>query len=198
MSFSGYKPRNLMKNISRFILHNLMGWNTINTFPQKLKKYIIIVAPHTSWLDFPIGVLGRFALGIKGRFIGKHTLFKPPFGFIFRSLGGTPVDRSKSVNRVQSIIDIFDDNKEFILAISPEGTRKKINKWKTGFYYVAKGANVPIIMVGLDYKIKKIIVSNPFDITGDIENDFLHFHEFYKDINAKHPGKFESNFHKNM
>ncbi len=187
-----------MKNISRFILHNLMGWNTINTFPPKLKKYIIIVAPHTSWLDFPIGVLGRFALGIKGRFIGKHTLFKPPFGFIFRSFGGTPVDRSKSANRVQSIIDIFDDNKEFILAISPEGTRKKINKWKTGFYYVAKGAKVPIIMVGLDYKVKKIIVSNPFDITGNIEKDFLHFHEFYKDINAKHPHKFESNFHKNM
>ena len=187
-----------MKNLSKFILCKLLGWKTVNEFPSELKKYIIIVAPHTSWIDFPIGVMGRFVLGIDGKFIGKHTLFKPPFGFIFRALGGTPVDRNKSANRVQAIIDIFDKHEEFILAISPEGTRKKLNKWKTGFYYVAKGANIPILMVGLDYKNKKIIVSNPYVLTENIKHDFLHFHEFYKDIQGKFPEKFEYNFHKNL
>lgn len=187
-----------MKNISNFVFYKLMGWKTVNTFPKKLKKYIIIVAPHTSWLDFPIGVIGRFVLGIKGRFIGKHTLFKPPFGFIFRSLGGTPVNRSKSANRVQAIIDIFDENEDFILALSPEGTRKKKNKWKTGFYYVAKGANIPIIMVGLDYKNKKIIVSKPYALTENIKNDFIHFYQFFKNIQGKYPEKFDPNFYKNI
>lgn len=187
-----------MKNISKFLLCNLLGWKTVNVFPSNLKKYIIIVAPHTTWLDFPLGVLGRFSLGIKGRFIGKHTLFKPPFGFFFRILGGAPVDRSKSANRVEAIVDLISQHEEFILALSPEGTRKKVNKWKTGFYYVAKGASVPIIMVGLDYKNKKIIVSSPYLTTDDIKKDFLHFHKFYKDIKGKYPEKFESGFYSNI
>lgn len=184
-----------MKKISKFILCNLMGWQTVNTFPSNLNKYIIIVAPHTSWLDFPVGVLARFSLGIKGRYIGKHTLFKPPYGFIFRALGGTPVDRSKSANRVEAIVDLFQENDEFILALSPEGTRKKIDKWKTGFYYVAKGANVPIVMAGLDYSNKKVIISEPYNLTDNIKNDFNHFHNFFKNIKGKYPDNFGVDFH---
>ena len=127
----------------------------MNAFPSDLKKYIIIVAPHTSWVDFPLGVLAKTAYGINGNYIGKHTLFKPPYGFFFRALGGTPVDRSKSTNMVEAIIDIFNTKENFILALSPEGTRKKLDKWKTGFYFVAKGAKVPIVMVGFDFCFKE-------------------------------------------
>ena len=104
-----------MKKISKFILCNLFGWKLFNQFPPDLKKYLIIVAPHTSWIDFPIGILAKTSYGIKANYIGKHTLFKPPYGFIFRALGGTPVNRSKSANRVEGIIDLFNTNENFIL-----------------------------------------------------------------------------------
>lgn len=187
-----------MKNISRFILCNILGWKTYDQFPPDLKKYILIVAPHTSWFDFPLGVLTRSTYGLKANYIGKHTLFKPPFGFIFRALGGTPVDRSKNANMVDAIIDIFNSNENFILALSPEGTRKKLTKWKTGFYFVAKGANVPIVMVGFDYATKSITVAEPYTVTGDLKTDYTHFHNFFKNVHGKVPEKFDPNFHENV
>lgn len=187
-----------MKKIATFILCNLFGWKTNNQFPQNLKKYVIIVAPHTSWVDFPIGIFSKTSYGIDVHFIAKHSLFKPPFGFIFKALGGTPVDRSKSTNMVDAIINIFNSQENFILALSPEGTRKKLVKWKTGFYFVAKGAKVPIVMVGFDYATKSISVSEPFYPTDNMKSDFNHFHNFYKNVNGKHPEQFETNFHKNM
>src|SRR5690606_37892601 len=110
--------------------------------------------------------------GIKINFIGKDSLFKGPFGFIFRSLGGTPVDRSKSNNLVDAIVNVFNEKEEFRLALSPEGTRKKIAQWKTGFYYIAKGANVPIVMATLDFSKKQVKISEPFYTTDDKEKDF--------------------------
>ncbi len=187
-----------MKKISKFILCDLFGWKIHDQFPPEIKKYIIIVAPHTSWVDFPIGILAKTSYGINPKYIGKHSLFKPPHGFLFRALGGTPVDRSKSANMVDAIIDIFNSREDFILALSPEGTRKKLDKWKTGFYYVAKGANVPIVMVAFDFGSKSITVAEPYNITGDIKVDFKHFHNFYKDIQAKYPEKFEEDFYKNV
>lgn len=187
-----------MKTLSRFILCTLFGWKTYNEFPSDLNKYIIIVAPHTSWIDFPLGVLARFAYGLKANYIGKHTLFKPPYGFIFRALGGAPVERGKSANKVDAIIDIFNNNKKFILALSPEGTRKKLNKWKTGFYYVAKGADVPIVMTGFDFAKKSIYVSKPYYLTNNIKVDFKNFHNFFKDMKGRHPEKFEYDFYNNM
>jgi len=187
-----------MKNISKFILCNLFGWKTYDQFPPDLKKYIVIVAPHTSWIDFPLGILAKTSYGLHANYIGKHTLFKRPYGFLFRALGGAPVDRSKSTNMVDAVIDIFNSREEFILALSPEGTRKKLDKWKTGFYYVAKGANVPIVMVAFDFSSKSISVAEPYNITGDIKTDFKHFYDFFKNIQGKYPEKFEPNFHKNL
>ena len=184
-----------MKKISKFILCNLFGWKTHDQFPSDLKKYLIIVAPHTTWIDFPIGVLVNISYGLKANYIGKHTLFKAPYGFIFRALGGTPVDRSKNANMVDAIIDIFNTRENFILALSPEGTRKKLKKWKTGFYYVAKGANVPIVMVGFDYATKRIIIAKPYNITGDLKVDYKHFYNFFKNVQGKYPEKFEPEFH---
>jgi 1-acyl-sn-glycerol-3-phosphate acyltransferase len=161
-----------------------------NNFPLELKKYVVIAAPHTSWIDFPIAILARNSSGAKINFIGKNSLFKGPFGFFFRALGGTPVDRSKSNNLVDAIIAIFNDKTEFRLGLSPEGTRKKVDKWKSGFYYIAKGANVPIVMATLDFGNKKVKISDPYYTTDDKEKDFAFFHAFYDGIQGKNPDQF--------
>ena len=187
-----------MRRISKFILFNLLGWKVPNDFPSDLDKYIIIAAPHTSNWDFPIAVMYKFAKGIDIKFIGKHTLFKPPFGFIFRAMGGIRVNRSTSKNMVQSIVDIFNEKDKFIFALSPEGTRKKVSKWKTGFYHVAKGANVPIVMATLDFENKQIVINDPYYVTGDQKVDFKYFHNYFKDVKGKNPDQFDPNFHLNI
>ena len=176
--------------ISKFIFKNILGWKLVNDFPKELKKYVVIAAPHTSWQDFPIGILARNTSGVKINFIGKDSLFKGPFGFIFRSLGGTPVDRSNSNNLVEAIVKVFNSKDEFRLALSPEGTRKKVDKWKTGFYYIAKGANVPIVMATLDFGKKQIKISEPYYTTDDKDKDFEFFQSFYKGVLGKKPELF--------
>lgn len=176
-----------MKRISKFILYKVFRWKMVNNFPKDLKKYIVIAAPHTSWIDFPVAILSRMASGIMINFIGKNSLFNGPFGFFFRSLGGTPVDRSKSNNLVDAIIQIFNSKEEFRLGLSPEGTRKKVDKWKTGFYYIAKGAKVPIVMATLDFKNKEVKISEPYYTTDNLEKDFEVFHSFYKNVKGKNP-----------
>ena len=176
--------------LSKFIFTKILGWKLANDFPHDLKKYVVIAAPHTSWQDFPIGILARNTSGIKINFIGKDSLFKGPFGFIFRNLGGTPVDRSKSNNLVDAIVQVFNQKEEFRLALSPEGTRKKVEKWKTGFYYIAKGAKVPIVMATLDFGRKQVKISEPYYTTDDKEKDFAYFHSFFADVIAKKPDQF--------
>ena len=123
-------------------------------------------------------------------FIGKGSLFKGPFGFLFRLLGGTPVDRSQNNNLVDSIVQLFNSKEEFRLGLSPEGTRKKVAKWKTGFYYIAKGANVPIVMATLDFGNKQIKISKAYTLTEDMDTDFKHFHAFFSDVKGKNPEQF--------
>lgn len=176
--------------LARFILHTLMGWKIVNDFPKEISKYVVIAAPHTSWQDFPIGILVKYATRTKINYIGKDSLFKGPFGFIFRMTGGTPVDRSKSNNLVDAIVDIFNSKSEFRLALSPEGTRKKTERWKTGFYYIAKGAKVPIVMATLDFGRKQVKISEPYYLTNDKEADFKVFHKYYEDVQGKHPELF--------
>jgi 1-acyl-sn-glycerol-3-phosphate acyltransferase len=179
-----------MKTIAKFILFTLLGWRLENDFPQQPKKYVVIAAPHTSWLDFPIAILSRMASGTMIHFIGKASLFKGIFGSFFKILGGTPVDRSKSNNMVDAVIAIFNEKKEFRLGISPEGTRKKVDKWKTGFYYIAKGANVPIVMATLDFKNKQIKISEPYYTTDSKDADFKVFHSFFEGVKGKNPELF--------
>ena len=179
-----------MKAFSSFILFRLLGWKIINDFPQDIKKYVVIAAPHTSWMDFPIAILSRMTLGTMVNFIGKGSLFKGPFGFLFRLLGGTPVDRSQNNNLVDSIVQLFNSKEEFRLGLSPEGTRKKVAKWKTGFYYIAKGANVPIVMATLDFGNKQIKISKAYTLTEDMDTDFIHFHAFFSDVKGKNPEQF--------
>ncbi len=178
--------------IAKFIFDKVLGWKIVGSFHPKIKKYVLIGAPHTSWKDFFIALLARNASGTKINLIAKKSLFKPPFGFILRSLGGTPVDRSKNENLVEAIIKIFDKKEDFRLAISPEGTRRRVEKWKTGFYHIAKGANVPIVMFGFDFGNKEIKLSEPFFPTNDKQADFKHFLNFYKDIKGANPELFNN------
>jgi 1-acyl-sn-glycerol-3-phosphate acyltransferase len=147
------------------------------------------VAPHTSNLDFFVGVLARaFIKEIKdSKFLGKKELFQPPFGWIFRVLGGYPVDRSRKSNLVDAIVEIFDSKERFIIALAPEGTRKYVGKLKTGFYYIAQKANIPIVMVGFDYVKKEVIISQPFYTGKSIKTDMPLIMKFFKGISGKNP-----------
>lgn len=177
----------MFRALSAFILFRILGWKVSGQFPESINKYIVIVAPHTSNWDFVIGVFGRAVLPEvrKAKFLGKKELFKPPFGWIFRALGGYPVDRSKNTNMVDTIVDIFNENEEFVLALAPEGTRKKVKKFKTGFYFIAQKSEIPIVMVGFDYGKKEIIIREPFYPSTDFETDMEAIMSFFSGIKGK-------------
>jgi 1-acyl-sn-glycerol-3-phosphate acyltransferase len=167
----------------------LMGWRTDVVFPyHHVKKYMVLVGPHTSNWDFVIGLAYRTILGMsKVRFLGKKELFRPPFGFIFYALGGTPVDRSSKQHMVDDVAELFNRHDEFALAMAPEGTRRKVDKLKSGFYFIARKANVPYVMAGLDYKKKQAIFSELMYTTESKADDFERVHAFFRTIEAKIP-----------
>ena len=177
----------MIKHFWRLYLR-LTGWKARNAFPYHLKKFIIIVGPHTSNWDFIISVAIRSALEFEHvKFLGKHQLFKPPFGFIFRWLGGTPVNRQQNKNMVDAVVDMFNTKPEFAIALAPEGTRKRVDRLRTGFYHIAKKAGVPIIMAGLDYKNKEVIFSEPFYTTDNEEKDIENIVRFFSVLQGKNP-----------
>jgi 1-acyl-sn-glycerol-3-phosphate acyltransferase len=181
----------MFRLIARVLLW-LLGWNLqpSGTFPIVPKKCVLIVAPHTSGWDFIIGVLYRSVLRLENaRYLGKKELFKPPFGFIFRWLGGTPVDRSSSQNMVAGVSKLFQEKQEFMIALSPEGTRQRVDRLRTGFYNIAKQAHVPIVMIGLDFKNRQVIFSPSFFPSENQEADFHHILEFFGPIQGKIPEK---------
>lgn len=158
----------------------LNSWTFVGKSPKDIKKFIIIVIPHTSNTDFFIGIMVRSVLQLYNtKFLAKSSLFKPPFGFIFRWLGGYPVDRSKNNNLVDAVVDLFNSKESFSIALAPEGTRKKVKKLRMGFYYIAKKANVPIILIGFDFGAKRIVIDDPFYPSDDIENDFKKIITFF-------------------
>lgn len=177
----------MRKRISAWLLR-LLGWRVEGFNPRQLDKYIIIVIPHTSNWDFPLGLLVRNAWELNEvKFLAKDSLFKPPLGWLFRWLGGYPVDRSKRHNYVDAVADIFDRHERFAITIAPEGTRSKVDRLRTGFYYIALKAKVPIIMAKFDFGNKVVTFSEPFWPTGDKEADFARIREFYKDAKGKNP-----------
>lgn len=179
-----------MRWLAKLIYFKFLGWKvTGNTDFSKnaIKKAVLIAVPHTSWHDFYIGVLLRKVVGVKSNFVAKKELFIWPFGYYFRAIGGAALDRSSGQNKVQAIAKLFEERQEFRLALAPEGTRKKVSDWKTGFYYIAKAANVPIIMFTLDFKNKQNHVSEPFYPTDDIEADFKYMKGFFEGVVGKIP-----------
>lgn len=176
----------MLHALAKFIFFKILGWQLIGEFPD-IKKCVVIVVPHTHWLDFPLGVIVRKVVNQKIHYIGKKSLFQPPFGWFFRWMGGTPVDRSKKQKMVDAVADIFNSRNVFRFALAPEGTRKKVTALRTGFYYIAKKAQVPIVMVAFDYGKKQVKISEPFWTTNDSNLDFRKVHQFYKGVKGRIP-----------
>jgi 1-acyl-sn-glycerol-3-phosphate acyltransferase len=179
-----------MRWLAKFIYFKILGWKVtgnINFSKDTVKKAVIIAVPHTSWHDFYIGVLLRKVLGIKTNFIGKKELFVGPLGWYLRAIGGAPIDRKTNENKVEAIAKLFSDRDEFRMTMAPEGTRKKVEHWRTGFYYIAKEANIPILMFTLDFENKQNKISEPFYPTDDMEADFKFMKEFFKGVKGKIP-----------
>jgi 1-acyl-sn-glycerol-3-phosphate acyltransferase len=167
----------------------ITGWRIEGAFPN-VPQFVVIVAPHTSNWDFFVGVMAMFAIGFRGTFLGKHTLFRWPVSVVMRWLGGVPVNRSSSHNVVQQTIDYFDSRPQLLLALSPEGTRKKLPAWRTGFWYVAKGAGVPIVPAAFDYPARRIRIFPPVQPGEDIAADIARLRAHFSARMARHPEKY--------
>ncbi|MBF0224610.1 MAG: lysophospholipid acyltransferase family protein [Desulfobacterales bacterium] len=181
--------KTFMRWLSLFIL-KIFGWKAQGTVPD-IPKFVMIAAPHTSNWDLPLTLLIAFALRAKIYWMGKEAIFRRPFRGFFKWLGGIPVDRSKSNGVVNQSIEIFEKNEKFILTVPPSGTRNQVLYWKTGFYYIAYGANVPIVLGFLDYKLKTGGIGQIYIPTGDIQADLREIQKFYVDIQGKYPYKME-------
>jgi len=173
--------------LTRFIFNKLLGWKIEGRFDPKVRKSVVIVLPHTSWHDFYIGAFTRKLLGVEINYVAKKELFKWPFGWYFRWMGGAPLDRTPGQNKVGAIARIFQEKKEFRLAMAPEGTRKKVERWKTGFYYIAMEAKVPIIPVAFDYSKKTVRIGDPYYPNGELHEDLAELAKFYKGVVGKVP-----------
>ncbi len=175
-----------MHTFTKFLYFKVLRWKLVGNFPD-LDKCVVIVVPHTHWMDFFLGLLVRKLVNREINYIAKKSLFKPPFGWFFRWTGGAPIDRTKNSNTVDSIAKIFEERDVFRFALAPEGTRKKVKALKTGFYHIAKKANVPIVMVAFDFGRKQVKISEPKFPTDSLQNDFKEIRVFFKGVKGKVP-----------
>lgn len=173
----------VLRQCSRFGL-KLFGWRTEGTMPN-VNKAVLIAAPHTSNWDLPVMLAVAFVFRVKLFWVGKHTLFRWPFGFFLRWMGGIPFNRSGTQNLVARTAEFFQQKEKLILAIAPEGTRQKVRYWKTGFYYIAQQAGVPIVMSFCDFSRKVAGVGPMFIPTGDLESDLQKIQAFYAHFAGK-------------
>ena len=164
----------------------LLGWNLVAELPP-VNKYILVGAHHTSSWDFPLILLMMAALGLRLHWVGKEALFKGPQGYIMRLLGGIPVERGAKKNFVAQMVDLYNERKKMVITISPEGTRYGADHWKTGFYHIAQGAQIPVAMGFLDYSRKTLGVGGYFYPDGKIGVDLLILQEFYADKIGRNP-----------
>jgi 1-acyl-sn-glycerol-3-phosphate acyltransferase len=162
------------------------GWRVEGSLPAT-RKFVFIAAPHTSNWDLPFMIATAYVLQARISWLGKHTLFEGPFGWFMRALGGIPVDRRSRHNVVQQVAEHFHQSEELILGISPEGTRKKVEHWKSGFYHIAHAAQVPVGMGFLDFGRKVAGLGPLLTLTGDVRADMDKVRAFYRDIRGKRP-----------
>ena len=175
----------MLSSLARLLL-KLFGWRMAGQ-PPDAPKYLIVFAPHTSNWDLPIGYLFARAFELAPSWIGKHVLFQPPFGRLFRWIGGIPVDRRSRNNAVDQVVQAFNARERLVLAITPEGTRKKTSHWKSGFYYIALGARVPIVLAFVDYRSKSGGFGPAIMPSGDIDADLSIMRDFFSGIVGKNP-----------
>jgi 1-acyl-sn-glycerol-3-phosphate acyltransferase len=181
----------VISQLLRFLSNSIMrliGWKVEGALPN-LPKYLIIGAPHTSNWDFLLFLATIFHLKVDARYMGKAELFRGPFGWFFYWCGGIPVDRKKSQGLVEQMVEACNNSDKFILTIAPEGTRHKVKEWKRGFYHIAKGAGIPIIMAKVDGKKKAMCVGEIFHLTEDMEADMLAIQDAFKGMVGINPRK---------
>jgi 1-acyl-sn-glycerol-3-phosphate acyltransferase len=164
------------------------GWDVDPTRPPA--KAVVVAAPHTSNWDFPFTIAVTWSLGLDIAWLGKHTLFKPPFGALFRALGGIPVDRRAAHNLVAQVSERLREAGELLVIVPPEGTRTGGGRWKTGFYWIASEAQVPIVLGYLDFERRRGGFGTVLHPSGDLVRDGAVIRAFYRDIKGKHPGRF--------
>jgi 1-acyl-sn-glycerol-3-phosphate acyltransferase len=164
----------------------LLGWKRTGNTPP-IPKFVAVVAPHTANGDFLPFLLLCWSHGLRPHFIGKHTLFKWPIGILMRWCGGIPVNRSSSKDLVSQIVDVLNENERLVLGIAPEGTRKYVDHWKSGFYHMAHNAGVPIIFGAIDAPGRELNVSDPFYTTGNIDADMAAIAEHFSRFRGINP-----------
>ncbi|MEP6495426.1 MAG: lysophospholipid acyltransferase family protein [bacterium] len=158
----------------------VLGWQIEGEFPDR-PKMVAIVAPHRSNWDFVVGIAAKFALGLDASWLGKHTLFRGPWGRLFKRWGGIPVDRRAAHDTVAAVIETFASRDRLLLAITPEGTRKPGGSWKSGFWHIARGARVPILPVAFDWEHRTVRILPPIE-PRDLDGDLRSIIAMYADI----------------
>jgi 1-acyl-sn-glycerol-3-phosphate acyltransferase len=178
--------------LSRACAHRLLGlfgWRVEGALPE-LPRFILIVAPHTSNWDFVIALFAKFATGLRASWLGKHTIFRFPLGPVLRWLGGEPVDRSAPQGVVGAAIERFRTRPQWVLALSPEGTRRPVGQWKTGFHRIAAGAAVPIVPVWLDYHSRVVGIGAPLPAGRDEAESVTRLRALFRKDMARHPERY--------
>ena len=181
MSFKSWFGRNYLK---------MRGFSFVGHYPDDAKKSIIICAPHTCIEDFVIGRCFFWMEGREAKFLIKKEFFKPGLGWLLKRIGGIPVDRSKGNNMVAKTAVVFRNYDELHIVITPEGTRKRVEKWKRGFYYIAELAQVPVVLGFIDFKTKRCGYGPSFVPSGDFDKDWPMIEDFYRGMQGKVPGWF--------
>lgn len=174
------------QKLGLWLLKLLGGWTITGQLPEH-KKMVIAVAPHTSNHDFFIGIAAALALDLNIRFLGKHSIFVWPVKRLLESLGGIAVDRSHPHGVVGQVVSEFNQNETLLLGLSPEGSRKKVEQWRSGFWFIAKQANVPICLLGLDYKSRQLVFGPCFYAGESFTDDLLQMRTFFQQMTAKYP-----------
>ena len=178
-----------MKKICLLILKLLNYKIDLVNLPKE-KKYVLLFAPHTSWTDFAIGKIALTAMGVKTTFLIKKEFFFFPFGYYLRYVGGYPVDRKHPQKMTDILAQYITEKEEIAFLITPEGTRKRVETWKRGFYYIAQKANVPIALAYLDYRDRKGGIGPIFYPTGNYEADLQEIQKFYRGMRGRKRGRF--------
>jgi len=165
----------------------MAGWSLVGAFPDA-PKLVLIAAPHSSWWDGVWGLVLRSALGIDVSFMAKRELFAGLLGWLLRRAGGIPIERSQSSGVVEQMTARFAASERLWLGIAPEGTRKRVAKWKNGFWHIARNAGVPILPVYFDYPSRTIGLGPLFETSDDLATDLAALHAFYAPWRGKHRG----------
>ena len=177
----------ILRKIARFGI-NVSGWTIKGKVPDE-ERIVIIAAPHTSNWDFILAMLAIFGLNIKVRWLGKHSIFKPGFKKFFEWLGGIPVYRDNPSSLIENVVNIVKKERSIVIAMTPEGTRKKVKRWKTGFLRIAKQTHSKILLISIDAPTKSIEIGNIFNPTGNSEEDLAYIQKYYSTFRGINPQK---------